>query len=76
MTGQTASGAVQTMTSQDITQQSHKLQPYSKLAVTEHTLLYMVAAQSVQELLDCTTYLVPVKLIIRNLKLSIAVQCG
>jgi len=38
----TASGAAQTLTAQDITQQSHKLQPYSKLAVTEHTLLYLL----------------------------------
>ena len=38
----TASGTAQTLTAQDITQQSHKLQPYSKLAVSEHTLLYML----------------------------------
>jgi hypothetical protein len=38
----TASGAAHTLTSQHITQQSYKLQPYSKLAVTEHTLLYLL----------------------------------
>ena len=38
----TASGAAQTVTAQDITEQSHKLQLYSKLAVTEHTFLYLL----------------------------------
>jgi hypothetical protein len=30
------------LTAQDITQQSHKLQLYSKLAETEHNLLYLL----------------------------------
>jgi hypothetical protein len=48
------------------------LWPYSKLAVTEQTLLFLVVevpdsssnaiSQSVQERLECTTYLVAVKL--------------
>jgi hypothetical protein len=38
----TVSGAAQTLTSHDITQKSHELQPHSKLAVTEHTLLYLL----------------------------------